>query len=170
MIKTIASRFGLTLALAVVCVLPGEQALAAGKGGVKIGMLTCKKIPGSTVNLLIHSSTGLDCVYHSEGGAVVEKYKGESGVALGVDLSWDKVSVMKFAVISPSKNVDVGNYALAGTYTGATASAALGLGVGAKVLVGGGPESIALNPVALEGIKGVGAAAGIGYLTLQPAR
>lgn len=169
MMKTIVSRFGLILALAVVCALLGEPALAR-KGGVKLGMLTCTQIPGSTVNLLIHSSTGFDCVYESEGGAVREKYKGESGVALGADLSWDKVKVMKYAVISPSKNVDVGNYALAGTYTGATASAALGLGVGAKVLVGGGEKSIALQPLVLEGIKGVGAAAGIGYLTLQPAK
>jgi hypothetical protein len=55
---------------------------------------------------------------------------------------------------------------LVGTYTGGTASAAFGLGVGAKVLVGGGNSNIALSPLALETSKGLGASAGIGYLTL----
>jgi hypothetical protein len=68
-------------------------------------------------------------------------------------------------VIAPSDRPARG--ALAGHYAGATANATVGLGVGAHVLVGGLDRSIALQPVSVEGDKGVDVAAGIGELTLH---
>jgi len=57
--------------------------------------------------------------------------------------------------------------ALAGHYAGATASAALGVGAGANVLIGGFNNSIALQPVAIEARNGLNVAAGIAELDLH---
>jgi hypothetical protein len=46
----------------------------------------------------------------------------------------------------------------------------VGVGAGAAVLVGGGFKDFSLQPVALEGNIGLGAAAGLGYLYLEPER
>ncbi len=127
--------------------------------------MTCKKIPGSEKNLLIHSSAGFDCVYKTTGG-FEEKYKGEAGIALGLDLSWTKESTIAYTVMGAAGGAKLAPGELVGTYTGGTASAAFGLGTGAKVLVGGGKSNVVLSPLALEASKGFGASAGIGYLTL----
>ena len=69
--------------------------------------------------------------------------------------------------ISPALACSVpGPGALAGTYVGATASAAVGAGVGANVFVGGSNKSISLQPVSLEGGVGLNVAGGIAALTL----
>ena len=138
--------------------------LTQAEAGTELGILTCKKIPGSEKNLLIHSSAGFDCVYKSAAG-FEEKYKGEAGIALGLDLSWTKENTIAYTVMGVA-DAKPQPGELVGTYTGGTASAALGLGAGAKVLVGGGNSNIALSPLALEASKGFGASAGIGYLTL----
>ena len=59
---------------------------------------------------------------------------------------------------------------LAGTYGGASASATVGVGVGANVLVGGSNNTIALQPVSLQGQTGLGVAAGVAGLELRPSR
>ena len=94
-----------------------------------------------------------------------EKYKGEAGIALGLDLSWTKESTIAYAVMGAA-GAESQPGELVGTYTGGTASAAFGLGAGAKVLVGGGKSNVVLSPLALETSKGLGASAGVGYLTL----
>ncbi len=58
-------------------------------------------------------------------------------------------------------STDVGKGALAGRYGGVTASAAVGLGLGANVLVGGMQKSIALQPVSVQGMMGLNVAAGL---------
>jgi hypothetical protein len=60
--------------------------------------------------------------------------------------------------------------ALAGDYGGATASATVGAGVGANVLLGGSNKQITLQPVSVEGSAGLNVAAGIAAVTLKPAR
>jgi hypothetical protein len=55
---------------------------------------------------------------------------------------------------------------LSGTYAGATGSATVGVGVGANVLVGGSGNSVALQPVSIEGTTGLNVAAGIAEMTL----
>ena len=50
---------------------------------------------------------------------------------------------------------------------GGKASAALGIAVGAAVLLGGNSDSIELVPLAIEGGTGFGATAGLGYLFLK---
>lgn len=131
----------------------------------EVGIVTCEYIPGSKVNLLIHSSASFDCVFKHDGKE--EAYNGEAGIGLGLDLQWTETSTMSYSVLaSTDKNIDWST-ALNGTYTGGKASAALGVGVGAAALIGGSNDSFGLVPLALEGSTGVGATAGIGYVSLQ---
>ncbi len=54
-------------------------------------------------------------------------------------------------------------------YVGVNADASLGLGAGAKVLVGGSHRSIALQPLSVSGQVGVNLALGVAGLTLRSA-
>jgi hypothetical protein len=57
--------------------------------------------------------------------------------------------------------------ALEGGYGGVSASATVGVGAGANVLLGGFDRSIALQPISIEGNTGLNVAAGIGALSLK---
>lgn len=131
----------------------------------EVGIVTCEYIEGSKVNLLIHSSAAFECSFKHDDG--VESYNGEAGIALGLDLQWNTKSTMKYSVLATADAEEDWATALNGTYTGGKASAALGVGIGAAVLIGGSNDSIGLVPLAIEGSEGVGASAGLGYLTLQ---
>ena len=73
--------------------------------------------------------------------------------------------VILWTVLAPSTNMEQG--ALSGHYAGATASATLGIGAAAHVLVGGLHSSIALQPVSIEGNTGLNVAAGIATMNLE---
>ncbi len=83
----------------------------------------------------------------------------------GVDLGYTESSVIIWGVVAPSSDLKPG--ALEGEYGGVQASASVGIGAGANVLVGGFDKSITLQPLSVEGSKGVNLAAGIGGLTLK---
>jgi hypothetical protein len=68
-------------------------------------------------------------------------------------------------VVAPSSDIRAGS--LDGDYVGATASATVGVGVGANVLVGGFDKSIALQPLSVSGNEGLNVAAGIGAISLK---
>ncbi len=112
--------------------------------------------------------TGFNCEFVTPAGK--EHYVAESGVGLGLDLEWSDDKVIRYSVLAATTDVRVGHYALTGKYYGAKASATAGVGVGAQVLVGAGDKNISLQPLALEGSTGLGAAAGISYLYLEPRR
>jgi hypothetical protein len=86
----------------------------------------------------------------------------------GVDIGYQTNGVMVWGVVAPGGYVGPG--ALAGQYGGVTAAVALGLGVGANVLVGGSQNNIALQPLSVEGMQGLNIAGGIGVLTLVHAQ
>jgi hypothetical protein len=71
-------------------------------------------------------------------------------------------------VFAPTRRVGPGD--LAGSYGGASASATAGVGVGANALVGGSNNTIALQPVSVQGQTGLGVAAGIAGMELRPGR
>jgi hypothetical protein len=85
----------------------------------------------------------------------------------GVDIGYTDGGVLIWGVFAPSSDVRKG--ALEGDYAGATASATVGVGVGANVLLGGLDKSIALQPLSVEGNKGLNVAAGIGSISLKAA-
>jgi hypothetical protein len=118
------------------------------------------------VNLIVRSTVDVKCVLKYAGGEI-EKYRGETGIALGLDLSFKGDEQFAFTVVSAS-NVKAGSYAAAGKYVGGKASASAGVGLGAAALIGGSHDTFGLNPIALESNKGVGVAAGLGFLYLEP--
>jgi len=156
----------ISLAWAIWLLVPtaGLSAKEISSGGTKIGVLTCKQVPHSRVNLLIHSTADIKCTFDSTAGGSIEHYKGESGIGFGIDVNFKADETMVFTAFSA--DFKAGTHQLAGKYVGAEASAAVGAGVGARALIGGNNRSISLQP-ALSGSTGVGAAAGLGYLYLE---
>jgi uncharacterized protein DUF992 len=132
-----------------------------GKYTVKTGYLTCHEASGW--GFVFGSSRDLKCSYGSNGGRV-EYYNGSIS-KFGADIGYLKSSVILWAVAAPTKDVKPG--ALEGHYGGVTASVTLGAGGGANVLVGGFDQSIALQPVSVEGQNGLNVAAGVAELTLK---
>jgi hypothetical protein len=60
-------------------------------------------------------------------------------------------------VFAPQASVIPG--ALSGGYAGGTASATIGVGIGANALVGGSNNTVALQPLSIEGDQGLNVAA-----------
>jgi hypothetical protein len=129
---------------------------------VKVGTLTCREAHGW--GLILGSSRHVDCVFSN--GANVERYAGSIN-KFGADVGYKAGAKIVWAVIAPADRPDRG--ALAGHYYGGTASATAGLGLGAHALLGGFDRSIALQPLSVEGNRGLDVAAGVGELTLRNA-
>jgi hypothetical protein len=105
----------------------------------------------------------MKCAYALQPG-YTEYYTG-SVSKFGADIGYLQSGVILWAVLAPTTNLGQG--ALAGNYAGATASAALGVGAGANVLLGGFNHSIALQPISIEGQNGLNVAAGIVAMALH---
>lgn len=157
-----------TAIIAIASMLSFNTAIAADKAGLEIGVLKCSVISGSRVNLLVRSTADVSCTFNNQG--TLERYQGEAGIALGLDLSFKSEENMAFAVISATSDASPGSYTLAGKYVGGQAAASVGVGLGAKVLVGVGDQSLSLQPLALETNKGLGASGGVGFLYIEKAR
>jgi hypothetical protein len=154
------------LLLLIACV--DGQAKSGGKqtGGGQLGILECRTVPGSGYSVLIHSSVDVSCLFQKPDAA--ERYKGEMGIGLGVDLRWNRRETIRFAVVGLAADTRAGKHALAGKYAGGKASVSIGYGLGADALIGGGEKGIALQPLGIENTEGFGVAAGLGYLILRP--
>jgi hypothetical protein len=139
---------------------------ALAQAGAQVGVLTCKALPGG-LNLLIHSTRNVACLFRGIDG-MEERYKGETGIALGVDLQWKDEQTIAFTVLGAVSDVRPGAYALAGKYMGGKASAAAGIGLGAAALIGTGQKSFTLQPLAIENVYGLGVAGGLTYLYIEP--
>jgi len=137
-------------------------AAQAAPHGVRVGDLTCNVASGW--GFVFGSSKDLHCTFRGNGHH--EHYVG-SVSKFGVDIGYTDGGVLIWGVFAPSSDVRAG--ALQGDYAGASASATVGLGVGANVLIGGLDKSIALQPLSVEGNKGLNVAAGIGEISLHPA-
>ena len=158
-VKTTALRIGSTVSLILLAGVPA----IADEGGVKAGLLTCEVASGW--GFVFGSSKDLKCTFSSRPG-VAEHYTGSID-KFGVDIGYSGATVIAWTVLAPSNDVSPG--ALAGTYAGATGSAAVGAGVGANVLVGGGSKSITLQPVSFQAGTGLNVAGGIATMSLAPA-
>ncbi len=155
-------RRGLAVwALGVVLAMGGDA-----RADTQLGGMVCKRIPGTGINLIIHSSYEVRCTFNGSVDAE-QWYRGKTGVALGLDLKWNKEERIYFAILSNTvKFVPEGDF-LSGKYGGAKASITLGIGAGAQILLGGNDDTIALQP-AVETGTGFGVAAGLSYLELKP--
>ena len=127
------------LLLAVASLVPTAHA-DDQKATVRAGYLTCHVSSGW--GFIFGSSRSMKCSYAMQSN-YTEYYTG-SITKFGADIGYLSSAVMIWAVVAPTNNLGQG--ALAGHYAGATASAAVGVGAGANVLVGGFKSSIALSP------------------------
>jgi hypothetical protein len=155
----------LILAGAALAMLTASIAGAnAQQGRVQVGVLECRG--GASVGFIVGSVTNLGCVLRVDGVpddryiATIRK--------VGLDLGITQESALAWGVFAPVARLGPGD--LAGNYAGAQGSATLGVGVGGNVLVGGSNNSIALQPLSVQGQVGVSVAAGLESLELRPGR
>ncbi|KQV83550.1 DUF992 domain-containing protein [Rhizobium sp. Root1220] len=135
--------------------------LSASAAQLEVGKLDCDISAG--VGMIIESKQTVSCTFTPSLPGPAQTYKGsidEFGLAIG-DV---KAGRMVWLVSSINGQPLAG---LQGTYRGVAADASLGLGGGAKVLVGGSQESVSLQPLSLEGEEGVNVAVGVAALKLQ---
>jgi hypothetical protein len=149
--------------LASLLVVSAFAVTPAVAGGVKVGVLNCRIESG--VGFIIGSSKEVECEFKRTGGGR-EYYNGTIG-KLGLDIGVTTDGVLGWIVFAPGKTK---RGSLRGSYTGASAEATVGLGVGANVLVGGFKKSINLQPISLQAQTGLNIAAGVASLNLRPAR
>lgn len=141
-------------------------AVMAGPGAaddkIKAGMLDCDVSAG--VGLIFTEKQSMKCKFTPLGGGPVDNYTGsidEVGVSIGATAG----GVLVWSVISDQKGVPAG--ALAGKYTGLSANASVGVGLGENVLVGGNNSAFMLQPTSYEGQVGLNVAAGVTTVTLN---
>lgn len=133
---------------------------AAQPAKLVAGTLTCKG--EGTVGFIIGSKQKLSCLFKTAGGktqdyaASINKW--------GLDIGAKGENVIVWTVLSSTTDLPVG--ALAGKYAGVSADASLGLGAGANILIGGSKDSVTLQPLSVQGQKGINLAIGVSGLTL----
>ena len=131
---------------------------------VQVGVLECRG--GASIGFIVGSVTNLGCVLRVDGMpddryiATIRK--------VGVDLGITQELALAWGVYAPVARLGPGD--LSGNYAGAQGSASVGVGVGGNVLVGGSNNSIALQPLSVQGQVGLNVAAGLESLELRPGR
>jgi hypothetical protein len=139
-------------------------AAPAGAAHVEAGLLNCTVFGGS--GFIFGSSKDLDCTFNGANGST-ERYYG-SIKKYGLDLGFTDKSQIVWTVFAPSADLEYG--VLAGNYGGVSAEATVGWGVGANALVGGSNDSVALQPVSVQGQQGLNFALGVAQLQLRATR
>ncbi|MGE5269174.1 MAG: DUF992 domain-containing protein [Thiohalocapsa sp.] len=156
-------RLAAALAMTVGIATTVHAPPAAAQAGVRVGTLTCNVASGW--GFVFGSSRSLNCTFAGPGR--YEYYVGNIS-RFGVDVGYIQGGILVWTVVAPTANLAPGS--LAGTYAGGTASATVGVGVGANALVGGSGNTVALQPLSVEGTTGLNVAAGVAAMTLTPAR
>jgi len=106
----------------------------------------------------------LNCKFTPDGPYPPENYTGTMGT-VGIDVGVIGGGLLAWGVYMPTQGPPQG--ALAGTYGGASGDIAVGVGVGANVLLGGSGRSVMLQPISVEGSVGIDITLGVSALTLQ---
>ena len=122
---------------------------------VQVGILECRG--GASIGFVVGSVTNLGCVLRAE-GLPEDRYIATIR-KVGLDLGITQESALAWGVYAPVARLGPGD--LSGNYAGAQGSATLGVGVGGNLLVGGSANSIALQPLSVQGQVGVSVAAGL---------
>ena len=131
---------------------------------IQVGILECRG--GSSIGFIVGSVTNLGCVLRVDGMpedryvATIRKVELDLGITEETALAW--------GVFAPTARLGPGD--LSGNYAGAQGSAAVGVGVGGNALIGGSSNSIALQPLSVQGSVGLSVAAGLESLELRPGR
>ena len=144
--------------------LTASLAVASAQERVQVGVLECRG--GASIGFIVGSVTNLGCVLRIDG--VPEDRYVATIRKVGVDLGITSETALAWGVFAPTRQLGPGD--LSGNYAGAQGSATIGVGAGGNVLVGGSNNSIALQPLSLQGQVGLSVAAGLESLELRPGR
>jgi Protein of unknown function (DUF992) len=156
-------RFPVLASVAAAALL-ASLAGAYAQQRVQVGVLECRG--GSSIGFIVGSVTNLGCVLRVNGApddsyvATIRK--------VGLDIGITQESALAWAVYAPVARLGPGD--LSGNYAGAQGSASIGVGLGGNVLVGGSANSIALQPLSVQGQVGLNLALGVEGLELRPGR
>ncbi|NVO15013.1 MAG: DUF992 domain-containing protein [Rhodoplanes sp.] len=129
------------------------------------GVLNCRLDP--SIGFIIAGHQSMQCQFTQNAPIPPQNYEGAINT-VGIDIGISAGGRLAWAVLAPTNGVAAG--ALAGEYVGASADAAIGVGVGANVLIGGSNRSVALQPLSLEGSVALNVTLGISALKLRPVR
>ena len=150
---------------AIVCAflaVPFGSANAQARLPFRVGGLTCST--GPRVGLVLGSRQDMRCVFVASATGQQYVYTGTIR-RLGVDIGVTRGGTLFWAVFA--RNSQIGRGTLRGSYVGASGNVAVGLGLGAKVLIGGSRRTITLQPLSIEGQIGLNLALGVANLTLR---
>lgn len=121
---------------------------APAEARVAVGTLECRS-PGG-VSLII-AFKQYDCRFLSDWGRAY-RYQGRL-TSIGLQAGVTRDEVLIWRVYAPTNRID--DKALRGNYAGASAGAAIVVGLGANALVGGSNRTISLQPVSVEAKTGI---------------
>lgn len=128
----------------------------------QVGVLKCEIDPA--IGVIIGSRQEMECLFQpANKNARPESYKGRI-TKIGVDIGYINGGEVVWAVWAPTVRPEG---ALDGRYVGASANAAIGIGAGTNILTGGSWKTISLQPISLQGQKGLNVAVGISNLRLK---
>ncbi|QWW72609.1 DUF992 domain-containing protein (plasmid) [Rhizobium sp. WYJ-E13] len=127
----------------------------------QVGTLDCNVSVG--IGAIVGSKQEVDCVFKPSASGPDAHYTGTI-TDFGLDIGRIEQGRMIWLVYNLTAE-DVNR--LDGTYRGVAADATIGLGVGAKVLMGGARDNLSLQPISVQGQEGVNLAVGVAALTLR---
>lgn len=152
----------LTASLAVAAFTAiAASSFATAQSRVKSGVLECRG--GASIGLIVGSSSMMTCVYRGDDRfedryvAIVRKVGLDLGITNDVTMAW--------AVFNPTGRIGPGD--LVGNYSGVSGSASVGVGLGANALLGGSNNTVALQPLSVQGQTGLNVQAGFNGLELR---
>ena len=151
------NRLAITCAFLAVL---SSAATAQARVPFRVGGLTCNTDP--RVGLVLGSRQDMRCVFVARGPGQRYAYTGTIR-RIGVDIGVTRGGTLFWAVFA--RNSQIGRGTLRGSYVGVSGNVAVGLGLGAKVLIGGSRRTITLQPLSVEGQIGVNLALGIANFT-----
>jgi Protein of unknown function (DUF992) len=159
-------RFLISAAIAAIMLVTGSTGGFAQQPmqRVQLGVLECRG--GASIGFIVGSVTNLGCVLRAEG--MPEDRYVATVRKVGLDIGITQESALAWGVFAPVARLGPGD--LSGNYVGAQGSASVGVGLGGNVLVGGSANSIALQPLSVQGQIGLNVAAGLENLELRPGR
>jgi len=149
-------------ALTVVAIAMAMSMDVQAQAKVQIGTLTC--VGGEGIGLVVGSRKAYQCTFAPTGAQPTEAYQARV-TKIGLDVGVTGTTTMIWTVLAASQPRRGG--ALSGSYAGAAADVALGVGGGGKVLIGGSAKSIVLQPLSVQGQTGVNIAIGVAGMTLR---
>ncbi len=152
-----------SIAIACAACAAAAASPASAQNAIAVGELTCGVHGG--VSFVVGSTKELRCIFRMSPGDPGERYEGMIE-KFGLDIGVTNNALLAWTVLAPTNRILAG--ALRGKYLGVAADAAVGVGGGANVLVGGSNNTISLQPVSVQGQTGLNAALAVASVELSP--